>query len=105
MLPHSASTVSILVPVLVRSSHLVTSPLTPPCPLPVNSHTHYPSRLDLKHPSVGRLYYVDLGGGRHRTGGSALATVYGQLGDAPPDLETPEALQGLRRAFDCVQVP
>jgi len=53
---------------------------------------------------VGRLYYVDLGGGRHRTGGSALATVYGQLGDAPPDLETPEALQRLRRAFDCVQV-
>jgi phosphoribosylformylglycinamidine synthase len=38
------------------------------------------------------LVLVDLGAGRHRLGGSALAQVYGQLGEAPPDVDDPRAL-------------
>ncbi len=55
---------------------------------------------DLKRPGSGRLVYVDLGGGRHRLGGSALAQVYEQVGDRAPDVDDP-ALLG--RAFDVVQ--
>ncbi|MDN3557385.1 phosphoribosylformylglycinamidine synthase [Halomonas maura] len=39
------------------------------------------------------LILVDLGGGRNRLGGSALAQVYGQVGDACPDLDDPEDLK------------
>ena len=38
------------------------------------------------------LLLVDLGGGRNRLGGSALAQVFGQLGNDPPDLDQPEKL-------------
>ncbi|MFN2331785.1 MAG: phosphoribosylformylglycinamidine synthase, partial [Halomonas sp.] len=38
------------------------------------------------------LILIDLGGGRNRLGGSALAQVYGQVGDVCPDLEDPEDL-------------
>jgi phosphoribosylformylglycinamidine synthase len=38
------------------------------------------------------LLLVDLGGGHHRLGGSCLAQVFGQLGDAPPDLDDPHRL-------------
>ena len=55
---------------------------------------------DLKLPGKGRILYVDLGGGRSRLGGSALAQVYGQIGDTPPDLDDPAAF---RRAFDALQ--
>ena len=55
---------------------------------------------DLKRPDAGRLLLVDLGGGRHRLGGSALAQVYGQVGDEVPDLDDPGLLG---RAFDVVQ--
>ena len=34
-----------------------------------------------------RLVLIDLGAGRHRMGGSALAQVYGQVGDAAPDVD------------------
>ncbi len=46
------------------------------------------------------LILIDLGEGRNRLGGSALAQVYGQLGDRVPDLDRPELL---RRLFDAVQ--
>ena len=36
---------------------------------------------DLKLPGRGRILYVDFGGGKHRLGGSALAQVFGQVGD------------------------
>jgi len=45
------------------------------------------------------LLLVDLGGGACRLGGSALAQVYGQLGDAPPDLEHPQHLSGFFAAM------
>ena len=38
------------------------------------------------------LILIDLGQGRNRLGGSALAQVHGQLGDVPPDLDDPELL-------------
>jgi phosphoribosylformylglycinamidine synthase len=34
---------------------------------------------DLKLPGTGKLLWVDLGGGRKRLGGSALAHAYGQV--------------------------
>jgi phosphoribosylformylglycinamidine synthase len=55
---------------------------------------------DLKLPGEGRLLYVDLGGGAHRLGGSSLAHVYGQIGDASPDVED---VALLKRAFNAVQ--
>ncbi len=39
-----------------------------------------------------RLLLVDLGRGKNRLGGSALAQVYGQLGHQPPDLDSPQLL-------------
>ncbi|MCC7549250.1 MAG: phosphoribosylformylglycinamidine synthase [Burkholderiales bacterium] len=46
------------------------------------------------------LLLLDLGGGRNRLGGSALAQVFAQLGDEAPDVEEPVAL---RAFFDTVQ--
>jgi phosphoribosylformylglycinamidine synthase len=40
------------------------------------------------------LLLVDLGAGKNRLGGSALAQVYGQLGNVPPDLDDPGRLKG-----------
>lgn len=44
---------------------------------------------DLK-PGPSRLLLLDLGEGRNRLGGSALAQVYNQVGDEAPDLDHPE---------------
>jgi phosphoribosylformylglycinamidine synthase len=55
---------------------------------------------DIEHPEDGRLLFVDLGGGRARMGGSALAHVYGQVGSESPDLSDPALL---KRAFETVQ--
>jgi phosphoribosylformylglycinamidine synthase len=40
------------------------------------------------------LVLLDLGRGKNRLGGSALAQVYGQLGATPPDLDDPALLTG-----------
>ena len=48
---------------------------------------------DLKHPGSGRLLYVDMGGGRNRLGGSALAHVYEQIGNESPDIEDANLLK------------
>jgi phosphoribosylformylglycinamidine synthase len=45
-------------------------------------------------PGDTRLLLIDLGGGRGRLGGSALAQVYGQIGDVAPDLDDPAWLRG-----------
>ncbi|WP_227369172.1 phosphoribosylformylglycinamidine synthase [Halomonas sp. M20] len=39
------------------------------------------------------LILIDLGNGQHRLGGSALAQVYGQVGNLCPDLDEPEDLK------------
>jgi phosphoribosylformylglycinamidine synthase len=54
-------------------------------------------RLDL---GATLLLWVDLGAGQHRLGGSALAQVYGQLGNAGPDLDDPARFAAF---FDTVQ--
>jgi len=41
------------------------------------------------------LILIDLGAGRSRLGGSALAQVYKQAGDIAPDLDDPQKLKGL----------
>ncbi len=55
---------------------------------------------DIKRPGESRLIYIDLGNGRHRLGGSALAHVYGQTGDESPDVEDPALL---KRTFQSIQ--
>ena len=46
------------------------------------------------------LVLIDLGKGRHRLGGSALAQVYGQVGHHAPDLDDPTAV---RAFFEVIQ--
>jgi len=46
------------------------------------------------------LLLIDLGKGRNRLGGSALAQVYNQIGHQSPDLENPQALKSF---FEVIQ--
>ncbi len=55
---------------------------------------------DVKRPGKSRLLFIDLGQGRNRLGGSALAQVYSQVGDRSPDVDDPALL---KRAFGAVQ--
>ncbi len=48
-----------------------------------------------REPLDTKLLLVDLGRGRNRLGASALAQVFGQVGDVTPDLESPDDLKGL----------
>ena len=45
-------------------------------------------------PATPTLLLVDLGRGKNRLGGSALAQVYGKVGAEPPDLDNPALLAG-----------
>src|SRR4029077_11402477 len=45
------------------------------------------------------LWLIDLSQGKHRLGGSALAHVYGELGEAPGDLDAPQPLGQLAAAL------
>jgi phosphoribosylformylglycinamidine synthase len=56
---------------------------------------------DIKSPGKSRLLYIDLGRGKYRLGGSALAHVFTQIGEDVPDIENPELL---KRAFVAIQV-
>ncbi|MBM4128553.1 MAG: phosphoribosylformylglycinamidine synthase [Nitrospira sp.] len=55
---------------------------------------------DIKMPGESKLLYIDLGRGKYRTGGTALAHAYGQIGDESPDVDDPQLL---KRAFNAVQ--
>jgi phosphoribosylformylglycinamidine synthase len=55
---------------------------------------------DIKRPGESRLIYIDLGQGKCRLGGSALAHVYGQIGNESPDLDDPQLL---KCAFNAMQ--
>ena len=46
------------------------------------------------------LLWIDLGAGKRRLGGSALAQVYGQLGDVAPDLDDPARLAAFFGAIE-----
>ena len=50
----------------------------------------------------GQLFLVDLGGGQGRLGGSALAQVFGQLGDTPPDLDDPARLSAFFKTMQAL---
>lgn len=43
---------------------------------------------------TGKLFLIDLGAGKNRLGGSALAQVYRKLGNDTPDVDSPEILKG-----------
>jgi phosphoribosylformylglycinamidine synthase len=45
------------------------------------------------------LWLIDLSAGRHRLGASALAQVYGELGEEPADLDAPQSLIQLAAAL------
>ncbi|MEF9426272.1 MAG: phosphoribosylformylglycinamidine synthase [Candidatus Mariimomonas ferrooxydans] len=48
---------------------------------------------DIKKPGQSNLLYIDLGNGKNRLGGSALAQVYNQLGNEPSDVDDPKLLK------------
>jgi phosphoribosylformylglycinamidine synthase len=56
---------------------------------------------DLKCPSRGsKLLFIDLGGGKKRLGGSALAQVYSQIGNESPDIDD---FSVLKKAMEITQ--
>lgn len=55
---------------------------------------------DIKQPGRSQLMLIDLGRGKNRLGGSALAQSYNQLGNESPDVDDPKLL---RNAFLVVQ--
>ena len=55
---------------------------------------------DIKKPGQSRLLFIDLGQGKNRLGGTALAHVFKQLGNESPDVDDPALL---KRSFNAVQ--
>jgi phosphoribosylformylglycinamidine synthase len=55
---------------------------------------------DIKQPGKSRLLYIDLAPGKARTGGSALAQCFGQVGNESPDVED---VALLRNGFHAIQ--
>ncbi|MBI3582708.1 MAG: phosphoribosylformylglycinamidine synthase [Nitrospinae bacterium] len=55
---------------------------------------------DLKMPGKSKLIYIDLGNGKNRLGGSALAQCYKQVGDESPDVDNPKLLKD---TFNAIQ--
>lgn len=56
---------------------------------------------DLKAPGKSRLIYIDIGSGKNRLGGSALAQCYKQVGTEAPDVENSRVLED---SFNAVQI-
>ncbi len=58
---------------------------------------------DIKQPGKSRLIFIDIGNGRARTGGSALAQCYGQVGNASPDVDNVALLKnGFHAIQECI---
>lgn len=55
---------------------------------------------DIKRPGESRLLLIDLGRGRDRMGGTALAQCFSQVGDEAPDIDDPKLLKS---SFNIVQ--
>ena len=55
---------------------------------------------DLKAPGKSKILFIDLSSGQNRLGASALAQVFGQVGDISPDLDDPNLML---RTFNAVQ--
>jgi phosphoribosylformylglycinamidine synthase len=55
---------------------------------------------DIKKPGESKLIYIDLGSGKNRMGGSAIAQAHGQIGKTSPDVDDPKLLV---QVFEAVQ--
>ena len=55
---------------------------------------------DIKKPGHSQLIFIEIAKQKARLGGSALAQVYGQIGNESPDVDGPEML---KRAFHAIQ--
>jgi phosphoribosylformylglycinamidine synthase len=55
---------------------------------------------DIKGPGHSKLILIEIAKDKARLGGSALAQVYGQVGNETPDVDDPEML---KRAFEAIQ--
>ena len=55
---------------------------------------------DIKHPGHSQLLLIEISEHQARLGGSALAQVFGQVGNESPDVDDPEML---KRAFHAIQ--
>jgi phosphoribosylformylglycinamidine synthase len=55
---------------------------------------------DIKNPGHSQLIFIDITKGQARLGGSALAQVYGQIGNDSPDVDDPDMI---KRAFKAIQ--
>jgi len=55
---------------------------------------------DIKNPGHSQLILIDIAKDQARLGGSALAQVYGQIGNDSPDVDDPDML---KRAFHAIQ--
>jgi phosphoribosylformylglycinamidine synthase len=55
---------------------------------------------DIKNPGHSQLIFIDISKDQARLGGSALAQVYGQIGNDSPDVDDPDML---KRAFHAIQ--
>jgi phosphoribosylformylglycinamidine synthase len=55
---------------------------------------------DLKKPGYSQLIFIEISKHQARLGSSALAQVYGQVGNESPDVDDPEML---KRAFNAIQ--
>jgi phosphoribosylformylglycinamidine synthase len=55
---------------------------------------------DIKNPGHSQLIFIEIAKHKARLGGSALAQVYGQVGNESPDVDDPEML---KRAFQAIQ--
>ena len=55
---------------------------------------------DIKNTGHSQLIFIDITKGQARLGGSALAQVYGQVGNDSPDVDDPDML---KRAFHAIQ--
>jgi phosphoribosylformylglycinamidine synthase len=53
---------------------------------------------DIKRPGESRLIFIDIAPGKERLGGSAVAQVFGQIGDDSPDVDNPFLLAGTFKA-------
>lgn len=59
---------------------------------------------DIKKAGKSSLYYLDLSIGKARLGGSALATVYKQVGEDCPDVEDSEKLiKAFKATQECLK--
>jgi len=56
---------------------------------------------DIKRAGKSKLLYIDIGNGKNRMGGTALAHVFNQIGDDSPDVDD---AQLLKRAFNAIQM-